>query len=153
MIFYPLYSESQRRIFKFVFFGAIVGMALGAIVISYLYPNSKGIGQQLFQFCCMLIGFYVAFSYFNFHTLVVEKEKKEFHICKTLFGKILQKRTFRIKDAKEVIIGPTPINTVYDITLKGKGYELFLAKGEQEFIDELGTGLIRDLGVTLKKRS
>ena len=65
MIFYPLYSESQRRIFKFVFFGAIVGMALGAAVISYLYPNSQGIGQQLFQFCCMLMGFYVAFSYFN----------------------------------------------------------------------------------------
>ena len=153
MIFHPLYSESQRKIFNMVIFGGIFGMALAALVISYLYPSSMGIGQRLFNFGFMLLGFYVVFSYLNFHTLVVEKEKKEFHICKTLFGKIIQKRTFRIKDAKEVIIGPTAINTVYDLCLIGKGYDLFLAKGEQEFINELGTNLIRDLGVTLKKRS
>ena len=158
MVLLPLYSESQKKIHTIVIMGAIVGMAITGFVISYLsgsgtgtFSMSPAIQQKLISFTFLFLGFYVTSSYLFFQFLVVDKEKKEFSIGRKIFGKVIRVRTFKINEAKEVVMCQTPIESVFSIFLKLKNSEVLLMKGDKDFVLELSEKISSELGAKFKK--
>ena len=158
MVLLPLYSESQKRIHTIVIMGAIVGMAITGLVISYLKGSGSGIfslapaiQQQLISFTFLFLGFYFTSSYLFFQFLVVEKDKKEFSIGRKIFGKVIRVRTYKINEAKEVKMYDTPIKSVFSIFLKLKSSEILLMKGDKDFVLELCEKISSELGTKFKK--
>ena len=158
MVLLPLYSDSQKRIHTIVIMGAIVGMTITGFIISYFKGSGSGtfslspaIQQQLISFTFLFLGFYLTSSYLFFQILVVERDKNEFSIGRKIFGKIIRVRTFKINEAKEVVMCDTPIKSVFSIFLKLKSSEILLMKGDEDFVLELSKKISSELGAKFKK--
>ena len=154
---YPLYPEKHRKMCAYVMVGTVLFMLVFTLVFSYLTPL-RGIPSEvihkLVSFSVFFFGFYLCFSFFVFKTLVIEREKRKFYVCRTLMGKVILKKTYKLKRAKAVIVAPNPkIKSLYKVTLEGKHLQLFLGKGTMEFAEELGMRVCGDLGVSLQKVS
>ena len=158
MVLLPLYSDSQKRIHSIVIMGGIVGMVITGLVISYfkgagasIFSLTPEIQQQLVSFIFLFLGFYFTSNYLFFQFLVVEKDKSEFSIGRKIFGKVIRVRTFKINEAKEVLIHETPIKSVFSIFLKLKHSEVLLMKGDKDFVLELSEKISTELGAKFKK--
>jgi len=137
-------------------------MLVTSILVSFLYPSPID-GFKFFQsfilkkfiiFSLLLFCIYGLFSYFFFKTLVVDKEKKTFSVCRSLCGKVLYKKSYKLKNAKAIIITQNKkIRNLHQVTLEGKRIKIFLGKGTYEFAERLSRKIGDDLGCNLRERS
>jgi hypothetical protein len=162
IISHPLYSAEHKRYFNFIFMGAIFGMGMVSLVLSFVnstdstggFSFSAQMAQQMVGFVSFLGGFYFFMSFSTFRIIVIDKEKREFSLCRTLFGKVIQRRPFNSKHLKEFIVTPLPnIKDVFQLIAKGRSFEISMARGSLTFIEELSQNLGRDLSVSVKKKS
>ena len=135
---HPLYPYSHRKLCLKIMFLTLFVMVIISITFSFLYPSPFDglhffytfVLKKLISFSLLLILTYSFFSYFFFKTLVIDKEKKTFSICRSLCGRVLHKKTFRLKNAKAVILKKnSKIKNLHQIALEGKKLNVFWEKG------------------------
>ena len=69
-------------------------------------------------------------------------------------GRVLHKKTFRLKNAKAVILKKnSKIKNLHQIALEGKKLNVFLGKGSKEFAQSLSQKIGEDLDCILRGTS
>ena len=133
-----------------------------SVLFSIFYPTSVGsfyffytfVLKNLIIFSLLLFIIYGLFSFFFFKTLVINKEKRSFSVCRSLCGKVLYKKSYKLKNARAVIISKNKkIKSLHQVTLEGKKIKIFLGKGTLEFAESLSKKIGNDLDCNLRERS
>ena len=159
---YPLYPRYHRKVCLKVTVLTFVAMLVVSILFSIFYPTSVGsfnffysfVLKNLIIFSLLLFLVYGFFSFFFFKTLVINKEKKSFSVCRSLCGKILYKKSYKLKNAKAIIISKNEkIKNLHQVTLEGRKIKIFLGKGTLEFAVSLSRRVGYDLDCNLRDRS
>ena len=159
---YPLYPHYHRKICLKVTLLTVVAMLVLSILFSIFYPTSVSsfyffysfVLKNLIIFSLLLFLVYGLFSFFFFKTLVINKEKRSFSVCRSLCGKVLYKKSYKLKNAKAIIISKNEkIKNLHQVTLEGKKIKIFLGKGTLEFAESLSRKVGYDLDCNLKNIS
>ena len=159
---YPLYPRFHRKICLRVTVITVVIMMAVSVLFSIFYPTSVGsfyffytfVLKNLIIFSLLLFLIYGLFSFFFFKTLVINKEKRSFSVCRSLCGKVLYKKSYKLKNARAVIISKNKkIKSLHQVTLEGKKIKIFLGKGTLEFAESLSKKIGNDLDCNLRERS
>ena len=159
---YPLYPRFHRKICLRVTVITVVIMIAVSVLFSIFYPTSVGsfyffytfVLKNLIIFSLLLFIIYGLFSFFFFKTLVINKEKRSFSVCRSLCGKVLYKKSYKLKNARAVIISKNKkIKSLHQVTLEGKKIKIFLGKGTLEFAESLSKKIGNDLDCNLRERS
>ena len=159
---YPLYPRYHRKMCLKVTVITVIVMIVVSILFSILYPTSVGsfyffhsfVLKNLIIFSFSLFLIYGLFSFFFFKTLVINKEKRSFSVCRSLCGKVLYKKSYKLKNAKAIIISKNKkIKSLHQVTLEGKKIKIFLGKGTLEFVENLSRKIGRDLDCNLRDKS
>jgi hypothetical protein len=155
MISYPLYPSEEKTIFTLVILGGGVFLIVVAFVITYFqspreersFSLSPVLAQKLVGFLFFFLGLYSFFSVFNFKTVAIDKENRSLSVQQTLFGKVVQEKTYKINETMKVVVVPGHLESIFDINVERGGAPIHLAKGSKEFADDLAFKLTRDLGL------
>ena len=159
---YPLYPHYHRTMCLKVTFITVIIMVVVSILFSIFYPSSVGsfyffysfVLKNLIIFSFSLFIVNGLFSFFFFKTLVINKEKRSFSVCRSLCGTILYKKTYKLKNAKAIIISKNKkIKNLHQVTLEGKRIKIFLGKGTLEFAESLSRNIGRELDCNLREKS
>ena len=159
---YPLYPHSHRYLCLKVTLLTLATMVAVSILFSIFYPASISgfyffysfVLKNLIIFSLILLLIYGLFSCFFFKTLVINKQKKTFSVCRSLCGKVIYKKSYKIKNAKAIIISRNKkIKNLHQVTLEGKKIKIFLGKGTFDFAEILGKKVGNDLGCSLREKS
>ena len=159
---YPLYPRYHRKICLKVALFTILTMIVVSVVFSIFYPTSVGsfyffysfVLKKLIIFSVLLLVIYGLFAFFFFKTLEINKETRSFSVCRSLCGKVLYKKSYKLKNAKAIIISKNKkIEDLHQVTLEGKRIRVFLGKGTLEFAESLSKRIGQDLECNLRDKS